>query len=151
VSSNAQVSPGLSDVLARLKCKLNQFHFAIQSKPPRRAPQPSPVDQDIDAPKRLSLSILTRRNMLVPISTLPAEILARIFHFNAFSAKPYSPTLRHGWISVTHVCRRWRQVALDDSTLWTHFSAYPQSEEWIAERLSRARNAPLHPGYSDLS
>src|SRR5712672_3059623 len=44
---------------------------------------------------------------------------------------------------LTHVCRRWRQVALDDPTLWTHFSNFPRTKDWIAERLSRARNAPL--------
>jgi len=142
VSSNAQVSAGLSDVLARLECKLNQFQFAVQT-PKARAAALATVDQDIDAAKRLILSMLARHNALVPISVLPAEILARIFHFNAFSAQPYSPTLRLGWVSVTHVCRRWRQVALDDSTLWAHFSDYPRNKEWVAERLSRARNAPL--------
>src|SRR5712671_178684 len=85
--------------------------------------------------------MLAQRNMLVPISILPAEILARIFHFSASSEQPYSRSL--GWIHVTHVCRRWRQIALDDSTLWTHFSTSPRNKEWIAERLSRARNSPL--------
>jgi hypothetical protein len=74
-----------------------------------------------------------------PISILPAEILARIFHFNAFSSSP----IPWAGSTVTHVCRRWRQIALDDSTLWTHFSTSPRNKDWIAERLSRARNAPL--------
>jgi len=83
--------------------------------------------------------MLTRRNVLVPISVLPAEILARIFHFNAFSERCHL----QDWVFFTHVCRRWRQVALDDSTLWKHFSPYLWNKEWVAERLSRARNAPL--------
>jgi len=86
--------------------------------------------------------MLAQRNMLVPISILPAEILARIFHFSASSEQPYSRSL--GWVHVTHVCRRWRQIALDDPTLWTHFFfPYSRNEDRIAERLSRARNAPL--------
>jgi len=49
-----------------------------------------------------------------------------------------------GWVYITHVCRHWRQVALDDSTLWTHFStSSAQNKDWIAKQLSRARNAPL--------
>jgi len=106
-----------------------------------RATALATVDQDIDAVKRLLLSVLARRNMLVPISILPAEILARTFRFTAFLEQSYSDSL--GWVHVTHVCRRWRQIALDDSTLWMHFSAYPRNKDWISERLSRARNAPL--------
>jgi len=138
VSSNTQASPALSDVFARLECEVNQFQSASQT-PEARAAALATADQDIDAAKRLILSMLTRRNMLAPISILPAEILARIFHFAAFSERPYSM----GWVNVTHVCRRWRQTALDDSTLWAHFLDFPRNKEWIAERLSRARNAPL--------
>src|SRR5712672_4807014 len=90
--------------------------------------------------------MLTRRNMFVPISVLPVEILVHIFHLNAVvaaSARTYSPTLSPGLVSVMHVCRHWRQVALNDSTLWTEFSTSPRDEDWISERLSRARNAPL--------
>jgi len=87
------------------------------------------------------LSMLIRRNVLVPISIVPAEALSRIFHFIAVKELPYSRGCVH--FRVTHVCRSWRQIALDDSTLWTHFSTSPWSKEWIAERPSRARNAPL--------
>jgi len=92
VSSNTQAFPPLSDVFARLECELNQFQPAIQT-PKARAAALATVDQDIKAGKRLILSLFTRRNMLLPISILPAEILARIFHFIAFSKRPYSPAL----------------------------------------------------------
>ena len=145
VSSNTQASPMLSDVFSRLDCELNEFQSAVQT-PKARAAALATVDQDIDAAKRLILSVLTRRNMLAPISVLPAEILVRIFHFSAFSKQSYSQAPELGSVHFTHVCRRWRQLALDDSTLWTHFSDYPRNQrnkEWIAERLSRARNALL--------
>jgi len=137
VSSNTQPSPALSDVFSRLECELNQFQSAIQT-PKARAAALATADQDIDAAKRLMLSMLSRRNTLVPISILPAEVLSRIFHFIAFSKLPHSFDC-----VFTHVCRRWRQVALDDSTLWAHFSDFPENKDWVAERLSRARNAPL--------
>jgi hypothetical protein len=47
------------------------------------------------------------------------------------------------WISVTHVCRHWRQVALDDSSLWARISGLMANTTWISEMLARARNAPL--------
>jgi len=101
----------------------------------------STANQDIDAAKHLILSMLMHRKILVPISILPAESLARIFHFAVFSEsmQPCFPTLKLSCVYFTHVCRRWRQVALNDPTLWTHFSDAPQNKEWIAERLSRAR------------
>jgi len=130
----------LSDAFARLDCELNEFQSAIQT-PKARAAALATVDQDIDAVKRLMISIFTRRNMLVPISMLPTEIFARIFHFVALSESHYSLD----WIRVTNVCRRWRQIAIDDSTLWTHFSTSFSrwNNKWIARRLFRARNAPL--------
>jgi len=101
------------------------------------------IDQCIESDAANS-SILTSRNMLVPISRLPAEVLARIFYFSAFPPmQPWSPTKWLSWIHVTHVCRRWRQIALDNSTLWTHFSAHQHNKDWITERRSRARNMPL--------
>src|SRR5712675_820073 len=88
-SSNTGALPALSDVFVRLECKLNVFQSAIRT-PKARAAALATVDQDIDAAKRLILSVLTRRNMLVSISILPAEILARIFRFIAFSKPPHS-------------------------------------------------------------
>src|SRR5712671_5908398 len=82
VSRNTQASPTLSDVFSRLDCELNELQSAVQT-PKARAAALATVDQDIDAAKRLILSVLTRRNTLAPISILPAEILARIFRFNA--------------------------------------------------------------------
>src|SRR5712672_2420969 len=128
VYSNLQTSPTLSGMFSRLECKLNKFQSTIQP-PKTRVAALTTVDQDIDAAKRLVLSMLTHHNMLVPISILPAEILARIFHVIAFSGQPNSL----GWVHITHVCRRWRQIALDDSTLWTHFSTSLRNKDWIAE------------------
>src|SRR5712672_3059625 len=91
VSSSTQVMPALSAVFSRLECELNQVQPAIRT-PKARAAALATVDQDIDAAKRLILSLFTRHNMLVQISILPAEILAPIFQFVAFSKHPYSRT-----------------------------------------------------------
>ncbi|KAI0289300.1 hypothetical protein BC826DRAFT_631337 [Russula brevipes] len=80
---------------------------------------------------------------LAPISVLPPEVLARIFHLVSLaeSSRLGMGILR--WTSITHVCRHWRQVALDDSSLWARISGWRVNTTWIAETLARARNAPL--------
>jgi hypothetical protein len=83
-------------------------------------------------------ALLTCRNALAPISLLPPEILARVFHFLALEERNL------GWIRATHVCRFWRQVALGDSSLWVTISGIPPTNtELISEMLARASHAPL--------
>ncbi|KAB5590046.1 F-box-like domain containing protein [Ceratobasidium theobromae] len=75
----------------------------------------------------------------VPINSLPPEILSRIFHLvlqlghhpctNAFNRR-HLPDQDTCLISkypdlLTHVCSRWRQVAIGDSTLWSHIDITP--------------------------
>ncbi|KAI0280970.1 hypothetical protein BC826DRAFT_1180605 [Russula brevipes] len=108
-----------------------------------RAVAPSSVDRGIDAAILLTRALLTHRNTLAPVSVLPAEVLAHIFHLVALadSSRPRMGSLK--WIGVTHVCRHWRQVALNDSSLWARISGSMTNTTWISETLARARNAPL--------
>jgi hypothetical protein len=55
---------------------------------------------------------------------------------------------RLGWITVTHVCSLWRQVALNHSTLWT-YQRFNLGLEWTAEMLRRAGDAPLNLTFSE--
>jgi F-box-like len=93
--------------------------------------------------KQFLRSLLTRRNALVPISLLPTEILARVFRFFVLEEPPLSGGQNLGWIRVTHVCRHWRQIALDDSSLWARIWGIPTNMKWISEMLARAMNVPL--------
>ncbi|KAI0277170.1 hypothetical protein BGY98DRAFT_900306, partial [Russula aff. rugulosa BPL654] len=98
----------------------------------------------IDAARESIRSLLTRRNTLVPISVLPPEILARVFHLLVRKEPPFCGRRKNlGWIRVTHVCRHWRQVALGDSSLWSKISGMLANTKWISEMLARAKNAPL--------
>jgi hypothetical protein len=104
----------------------------------------SAVDEEVDAARKLLRSLLTRRNALAPISVLPPEVLARVFHALARLEPPCWSGIQYlGWIRATHVCVHWRQVALGDSSLWARISGVPTSKEFVAEMLVRARNAPL--------
>ncbi|TFY67009.1 hypothetical protein EVG20_g4097 [Dentipellis fragilis] len=82
-------------------------------------------------------------NRARPIVVLPPEILVLIFSFLSLSSLPTRSRSRIdlGWIRVTHVCRRWREVALSASILWTRVDDL--GPYWTALCLERARNAPL--------
>ena len=133
-----------SDVFARVESGFNHFRTVTHDHNARLAAI-SAVDKEVDATRQLLLSLLTRRNALAPISLLPPEILARVFHLLALDEPPngIKPTL--GWIRTTHVCRHWRQVALDDSSLWARISGIDSGLDTalISEMLTRSRNAPL--------
>ena len=112
------------------------------------------TDEDVDMVSlarqiRLIRSLRSRRNAVAPISVLPPELLVRIFRFHALEVPPWSSgTQKLGWIAVTHVCQRWRQVALGDSSLWARITGYMPNATWISEMLVRARSAPLIVDFS---
>jgi hypothetical protein len=94
-----------------------------------------------------------------PVLILLPETLAIIFSFHA-DANPTNSgrdgviprgmtpeQFRLGWITVTHVCSLWRQVALDHRTLWTHHQ-FNLGLEWTTEMLRRAGDAPLNLTFS---
>ncbi|KAI0263251.1 hypothetical protein BC834DRAFT_785328, partial [Gloeopeniophorella convolvens] len=85
----------------------------------------------------------TRRDALVPIYTLPPELLARIFHFHALSHPPLIDGRSLGWIVDTHVCQHWRQVALGDGSLWSDIKGPSAKNRWIPEMVARSKDAPL--------
>lgn len=140
-SSNGQASTP-SDALARPKCELDQLRSTIETLSARSAAL-SAIEKEIDATRALMASLLMRRNSLTPVFLLPPELLARVFHFHALVEPPWSNLNKLGWINVTHVCRHWRQVALDHASLWARISGFPLNTTWVIEQLSRAKNAPL--------
>ncbi|KAF9475884.1 hypothetical protein BDN70DRAFT_923694 [Pholiota conissans] len=79
-----------------------------------------------------------QRNSLMPIASLPPEILGGIFAFVQVRdvddrGRRIEPLC---WIALTHVCRRWRDIALDLPTLWVDLPIdYP---EWVEEMIYRS-------------
>ena len=143
-----------SDAFAQIESSLNLCHSRTGiHDPSTRIEAISTVDQGIDMAKQLTRSLLTRRNTLVPISLLPPEILARVFHLLVLKEPTFSRRRNLGWITVTHVCRHWREVALDDSSLWAKISwgIMPMKTKWISEILARAKNAPLDIEFKALT
>lgn len=51
---------------------------------------------------------------------------------------------RWAWIAITHVCRQWRETALNHPHLRSHISFTSLMPACIAELFTRAKAAPLH-------
>ena len=90
------------------------------------------------------IKIKTRLNTLVPISTLPSELLADIFQIvvqaNRDALVSTSPP--YAWVAVTHVCTHWRAVALGTPTLWSDI-VLPCRPQCVREMLLRSQGVPL--------
>ncbi|KAJ3540387.1 hypothetical protein NMY22_g4319 [Coprinellus aureogranulatus] len=92
------------------------------------------------------LALENRRNALVFINQLPPEILSAIFDIVKTHAKRRSYHRRFSWMSVSFVCRHWRAVALDSTSLWTPVDFENPA---IAElMLSRSKNVLLEISFN---
>ena len=88
-----------------------------------------------------------RMNAMTSISTLPPEVLSEIFIALAhsyYSLSVYPGFHSHSaykWITVTHVCRAWRNIALNTPRLWSRviLSKFDVTKEILA----RSKKAPL--------
>ncbi|KZV70302.1 hypothetical protein PENSPDRAFT_734792 [Peniophora sp. CONT] len=83
-------------------------------------------------------------------SVLPTELLALIFRYlvalhpkdyqeyNPTDPRPLQPL---DWIHISHVCRRWRTIALDSPQLWCRL--FPKMGSAHEAFIQRSKNAPL--------
>ncbi|KAI0258744.1 hypothetical protein BC834DRAFT_695378 [Gloeopeniophorella convolvens] len=99
------------------------------------------VAKDMDAISERIRSLKTRRNALLPVSSLPTEIISSIF-FLLSVVDPVCVASKLGWIKVTHVCQAWRNVALDSPLLWRRIDGLI-GRQWAYEMLGRAKDLPL--------
>jgi hypothetical protein len=89
-----------------------------------------------------------RRNALSPISSLPPEVLAAIFSLLCPPSPDRNPGHDHhlSRLHVSHVCHRWREIALNHPSLWSHvdFTDFRASLAGTTEILARAKSVPLY-------
>lgn len=85
---------------------------------------------------------------------LPPEIMADIFlrlaraHVyawrNELGERVGTPHTAYGWTPYTHVCRRWRLIALDCPALWCHIFVWREAPlEAVQTLISRSAQMPL--------
>ncbi|KAK0238931.1 hypothetical protein EDD85DRAFT_951146 [Armillaria nabsnona] len=90
------------------------------------------------------------RNSLQPIHRLPPELLATIFYGTQQHLPSFFPMLNDGtvskydehhrdWLSLLHVCRRWRGVIASSPFLWASVDTSLMLEKF----LKRSASAPL--------
>ncbi|KAI0040131.1 hypothetical protein FA95DRAFT_1462481, partial [Auriscalpium vulgare] len=78
-----------------------------------------------------------RRGLLnerAPIWCLPPEVLTHIF--SLCDDFRQGPRRVWHWFTVSHVCARWRKVALDAGPLWSAIDV-SWGDEWIREAARR--------------
>ncbi|KAI0250599.1 hypothetical protein BJV78DRAFT_1155064 [Lactifluus subvellereus] len=111
------------------------------------------IDDELSALHLIMCSMRTRRNKFSLIGRLPPEILCHIFSFHAINQPvtrdpvynegerfPSGPTqIKLSWITVTHVCSHWRQVALSEPNLWSTV-VFHLGAEWAEEMLARSKS-----------
>ncbi|KAI0041703.1 hypothetical protein FA95DRAFT_1610802 [Auriscalpium vulgare] len=72
--------------------------------------------------RRAMAALAPQHNSFAQISSLPPELMSIVFTFLCAMYPPaYLASHRCGdlrWIKVTHVCRRWRHIALNLPRLW---------------------------------
>ncbi|KAI0058903.1 hypothetical protein BV25DRAFT_1829659 [Artomyces pyxidatus] len=109
--------------------------------------------EDGDAIDPLSMSATTPT---APVHRLPPEIVAAIFStyaslgyitFTKIVSDYEGDSLTKvdkqvGWINVTHVCRRWREIALGHATLWSSIDC-TVPRPWREEMLHRSAACPV--------
>jgi F-box-like len=89
-----------------------------------------------------------RRNALVPISHLAPEVLEIIFSF-LFLPEKFEPSMTGGkrdrlaWLRVSHVCHRWREIALNQPRFWSRINFNTLTLAGVTCVLSRSKMAPL--------
>lgn len=83
---------------------------------------------------------------LSPVFALPPELLSECFLSCAATASvPYTFGMLpspYAWITISHVCRHWRAVALSSAKLWSRIRL-TSHREWMQELLKRSGEAPL--------
>ncbi|KAG1886967.1 hypothetical protein F4604DRAFT_1950945 [Suillus subluteus] len=89
------------------------------------------IDDDLAAITESMRILRFRRNGLAPISGLPNEILTVIFEYLEEEERldGYDGRDIPACVAVTHVCRHWRNVALECPTLWRFISS--SSPFWL--------------------
>jgi len=106
------------------------------------------IDDELESLEKTTRTLKHRRNTLAPISRLPPETIAIIFSFLSLP-REYMRLLTGdkqdilAWLRVSHVCHRWREIALNQPRFWSRIDFTTLTSAGATELLSRSKMAPL--------
>jgi hypothetical protein len=106
------------------------------------------IDDELKSLEKSARALKLRRNALAPIACLPPETIAIIFSFLSLP-RDYVRMLTGyeedslAWLRVSHVCHRWREIALNHPRFWSHVDFNTLTLAGVTEVLSRSKMAPL--------
>ncbi|KAF7968480.1 hypothetical protein HWV62_30505 [Athelia sp. TMB] len=98
------------------------------------------------APARAKLERAAAENRLIPIASLPHEILSRIFEVHRdlhFGSDPWADRIAPS-TRVSHVSAKWRDIALSTASLWAAVASFPHyTSEFYHTMIHRSRESLL--------
>ncbi|TFK66676.1 hypothetical protein BDN72DRAFT_899620 [Pluteus cervinus] len=97
------------------------------------------IDLEIAELKSRLRYLHTARNALAPVSRLPSEILAKIFHL--LRVDEYGEVVPKEILPISWVSHHWREVVLADATLWDHIDN--SNYRWAIWCFIRSKQVPL--------
>ncbi|TFK67476.1 hypothetical protein BDN72DRAFT_96045 [Pluteus cervinus] len=97
----------------------------------------SQIDHEISLLKQQIQKLQIERNALLPISSIPNEILSDIFLLCRCTTIQPMLTL----LNLTWVCHQWRIAALSTPSLWAYLG--DENLWWFGECLTRSKAAPF--------
>lgn len=100
------------------------------------------AEGEVDSPITSRAAELGRVSDVPPISRLPDEIITAIF-VEVIYIDYFDEHTSSAWIVVTHVCRRWRDLALSYSCLWASMIPLSNDMGCLEAHLHRSGTAPL--------
>ena len=93
------------------------------------------------------VAVRREQNMLLPVSCLPAEVMQDIFSYLPYEAKRGALSLDA--MNVSHVCSRWREMALGYAPLWSVLCFF-KNRDYVETFINRSGNAPLTLRYNKI-
>ncbi|TFY50760.1 hypothetical protein EVG20_g11345, partial [Dentipellis fragilis] len=108
------------------------------------------LELEMEAVELVTSSLRTRYNALASVNRLSSEMLALVFHSlrqvdtpgHRLDREVNTPSQIIGWVQVTHVCRQWRNIALEHPSLWSYI-AFTLGAQWKEVFFRRSKMAPI--------
>lgn len=88
----------------------------------------------------MSSDLTNQQSIEVSLSNLPNDIICEILFILSASGGQKQEAW---WIAATHICKRWRQTAMNTPLLWNHIAIPSFSRDRLLEYLDRSGSAPL--------